>query len=159
MFADKADPEDRLNVNLPDGTPRRLTTQNIGEYYPTWSPDGNHIAFVTWDDQQGHIDGFDPGVINVTALAPNRLRVQGVSPGVKPGPSVKMVTMPFKAKLRMRAGPAMPAASPVSTKMPAPIIAPTPIMVMSKSERSRRRLICVEPVSLACVGLSCIMMR
>ncbi|HEX6134021.1 MAG TPA: amidohydrolase family protein [Longimicrobiales bacterium] len=47
---------DRLYVmDLPSGTPRRVTRQEVGEYYPTWSPDGNHIAFVTWDDQQGHI--------------------------------------------------------------------------------------------------------
>ncbi|MCH7876140.1 MAG: PD40 domain-containing protein [Gemmatimonadetes bacterium] len=47
---------DRLYVlDLPDGTPRRLTRQNTGEYYPTWSPDSKNIAFVTWNDSVGHI--------------------------------------------------------------------------------------------------------
>ncbi len=47
---------DRLYVvDLPNGTPRRLTQQNTGEYYPTWSPDGAAIAYVTWDDSEGHI--------------------------------------------------------------------------------------------------------
>jgi dipeptidyl aminopeptidase/acylaminoacyl peptidase len=47
---------DRLYVmDLPAGTPRRLTDQEVGEYHPTWSPDGASIAFVTWDDREGHI--------------------------------------------------------------------------------------------------------
>jgi Tol biopolymer transport system component len=47
---------DRLYVmDLPSGTPRRLTTQEVGEYYPTWSPDGQSIAYVTWDESEGHI--------------------------------------------------------------------------------------------------------
>ena len=44
---------------------------------------------------------------------------------------------PFKPKAIRAAGPAFPAAIPVSTKMPAPIIAPTPIIVASNSVRSR----------------------
>ncbi len=47
---------DRLYVLvLPDGAPQRLTDQEVGEYYPTWSPDGSAIAYVTWDDNEGHI--------------------------------------------------------------------------------------------------------
>ncbi|HEY8469908.1 MAG TPA: amidohydrolase family protein [Longimicrobiales bacterium] len=47
---------DRLYVmDLPDGTPRRLTDQEVGEYYPAWSPDGSQIAYVTWNDTVGHI--------------------------------------------------------------------------------------------------------
>jgi len=47
---------DRVYVaDLPNGSPRRLTTQDVGEYQPTWSPDGQSIAYVTWDEAQGHI--------------------------------------------------------------------------------------------------------
>ena len=47
---------DRLYVmDLPDGTPERLTNEDVGEYHPTWSPDGASIAYVTWDDDDGHI--------------------------------------------------------------------------------------------------------
>lgn len=50
---------------LPNGTPRRLTSESFGredarsgyaglqEFAPTWSPDGRWIAFTTWDDTVG----------------------------------------------------------------------------------------------------------
>jgi hypothetical protein len=39
---------------LPSGTPRRLTTlTGVSEAFPTWSPDGRTIAFVTWSDERG----------------------------------------------------------------------------------------------------------
>ena len=47
---------DRLYVaDLPNGAPRRLTTQESGEYAPTWSPDGLYIAYVAWNDSIEHI--------------------------------------------------------------------------------------------------------
>ncbi len=47
---------DRLYVrDLPSGTPQRLTGREVGEYHPTWSPDGSSIAYVSWDDNEGHI--------------------------------------------------------------------------------------------------------
>ena len=35
------------------GTPRRVTTATVGEYAPAWSPDGQYLAYVTWDDTEG----------------------------------------------------------------------------------------------------------
>ncbi len=49
---------DRLYVANADGSdPMRLTSDEVGEYMPTWSPDGSRIAYVVWDDEraQGHI--------------------------------------------------------------------------------------------------------
>ena len=37
----------------PGGEPRRLTDGDVGEFYPTWSPDGRSIAYVTWSDLEG----------------------------------------------------------------------------------------------------------
>ena len=45
---------DRLWItDLPKGEPRRLTNGEVGEYHAVWSPDGQWIAYVTWDDSVG----------------------------------------------------------------------------------------------------------
>ena len=46
---------DRLWImDLPSGTPHRLTpSEHTGEFQPTWSPDGQYIAYVTWNDIDG----------------------------------------------------------------------------------------------------------
>ncbi|MFQ5926372.1 MAG: amidohydrolase family protein, partial [Terriglobia bacterium] len=43
-------------MDLPEGTPRRLTSSTEGEFKPAWSPDGQWIAYVTWNGKaEGHI--------------------------------------------------------------------------------------------------------
>ena len=45
---------DRLWVSGPGGeSPRRLTAAEHGEFHPSWSPDGQWIAYVTWSDSVG----------------------------------------------------------------------------------------------------------
>ncbi|HET7585215.1 MAG TPA: amidohydrolase family protein [Gemmatimonadaceae bacterium] len=47
---------DRLWVmSLPNGRPHRLTSQDVGEFSPAWSPDGKWVAFVTWTPDGGDI--------------------------------------------------------------------------------------------------------
>jgi Tol biopolymer transport system component/imidazolonepropionase-like amidohydrolase len=40
-------------MDLPNGTPRRLTGLRELEYAPAFSPDGSRLAFVTWSDSLG----------------------------------------------------------------------------------------------------------
>jgi len=42
-------------VDLPNGTPRRVTTANYTEAMPCWSPDGSQLAWVTWESTAGHL--------------------------------------------------------------------------------------------------------
>ena len=63
---------DRIYVaDLPNGTPRRLTTQDVaGEFQPTWSPDGRAVAYVTYEEGSG--DGY---VMRVPATGGAPVRV------------------------------------------------------------------------------------
>ncbi|MDX2032430.1 MAG: amidohydrolase family protein [Blastocatellia bacterium] len=41
---------------LPGGKPQRVTrAEHAREFHPSWSPDGEWLAFVTWSTQGGHI--------------------------------------------------------------------------------------------------------
>ncbi|MCB0846787.1 MAG: PD40 domain-containing protein, partial [Bacteroidetes bacterium] len=42
-------------MDLPEGTPRRLTTAAYVEAQPTWSPDGKWLAYVSWEGGEGNI--------------------------------------------------------------------------------------------------------
>lgn len=42
-------------MDLPQGTPRRIGSSTDGEYFPTWSPDGQWVAYATWGDAGGHV--------------------------------------------------------------------------------------------------------
>ena len=40
-------------VDLPTGTPARVSKSDVGEFGPVWSPDGKSLAWTTWTDAQG----------------------------------------------------------------------------------------------------------
>jgi Tol biopolymer transport system component len=67
---------DRLYVmDLPDGTPRRITSADVGEFEPTWSFDGKSLAWVSWDEAAGGeimkvtFEGSNPRPVQVTRVA------------------------------------------------------------------------------------------
>ncbi len=43
------------SMDLPQGTPRRVTGTAAREFEPVWSPDGQWLAYVTWSEEGGHI--------------------------------------------------------------------------------------------------------
>ena len=47
---------DRLWVSDADGSnPKRITEADRSEHFPAWSPDGEWIAYSTWDGEVGHM--------------------------------------------------------------------------------------------------------
>jgi imidazolonepropionase-like amidohydrolase/Tol biopolymer transport system component len=47
-------------MDLPNGTPKRLTTDSDFEYEPSFSPDGKSIVYVSWNDENmGRIYSLD----------------------------------------------------------------------------------------------------
>ncbi|QOI96747.1 MAG: PD40 domain-containing protein [Flammeovirgaceae bacterium] len=46
-------------MDLPSGTPKRVSTFNFTEAQPIWSPDGNQLAWVSWEGNGGHIYKFN----------------------------------------------------------------------------------------------------
>lgn len=75
-------------MDLPSGTPRRIAGTADGEYHPTWSPDGQWIAYVTWSSTGGFIhkiraDGSgqpvrltnEPATYYATQWAPDGARI------------------------------------------------------------------------------------
>lgn len=48
-------------MDLPSGTPRRLTSAAEGEFMPTWAPDGRSVVYVTWTNDGGHVKRVPAG--------------------------------------------------------------------------------------------------
>jgi imidazolonepropionase-like amidohydrolase/Tol biopolymer transport system component len=80
-------------MDFPGGTPRRVTSDDLVEYGPVWSPDGQWLAYATWSDQhgQGHIHRVRaapgsrfqrlttaPGLYTNLAITPDGARVVAV---------------------------------------------------------------------------------
>ena len=42
-------------MDIPGGTPKRVTSGDAREYQPAWSPDGQWLAYVRWDQGVGQI--------------------------------------------------------------------------------------------------------
>lgn len=42
-------------MDLPSGTPKRVTNDQNREFQPAWSPDGQWLCYVTWSEEGGHI--------------------------------------------------------------------------------------------------------
>jgi Tol biopolymer transport system component len=62
-------------VDLPSGTPTRVSADTVGEFAPVWSPDGASLAYVTWHDAAG-------GAIHrATRQARGTWRVQALTTG------------------------------------------------------------------------------
>lgn len=58
-------------MDLPNGEPKRVTQMDVTEAMPTWSPDGEQIVYVTWDQQEGgHVYKVNP---NARRIRPEQL--------------------------------------------------------------------------------------
>lgn len=59
-------------MDFPNGAPKRLTNNDFVEAQPAWSPNGNKIAFVTWEDDGGYIYSVDTNGRNLKKLTLNK---------------------------------------------------------------------------------------
>jgi Tol biopolymer transport system component len=42
-------------LDLPDGKPRQLSSGEVREFHPSWSPDGKSLVYVNWAPEGGHL--------------------------------------------------------------------------------------------------------
>ncbi len=68
-------------VALPNGTPKRVTSNDFTEAQPVWSADGAQLAWVTWENNGGHIYK-----INLSAKGAKPIRLTA-SPGLYTDPA------------------------------------------------------------------------
>jgi len=57
-------------MDIPNGTPKRVSDNNFTEALPAWSTDGTQLAWVSWEGQGGHIYK-----INLKAKAPKAVKL------------------------------------------------------------------------------------
>ncbi len=66
-------------MDYPNGTPKRVTGANHTEAMPAWSPDGQQLAYVTWEGEGGYLYR-----VSANGGTPTRLTTQ---PGVYSDPA------------------------------------------------------------------------
>ncbi|MEJ0103329.1 MAG: amidohydrolase family protein [Bacteroidota bacterium] len=54
-------------MDYPNGKPKRVTTNEITEAQPAWSPDGSSLAYITWNSDGGNIYKIVFGTKGATA--------------------------------------------------------------------------------------------
>jgi imidazolonepropionase-like amidohydrolase/Tol biopolymer transport system component len=42
-------------MDLPNGSPKRVSSSSFTEAQPVWSPDGSQLVWVSWEDNGGHL--------------------------------------------------------------------------------------------------------
>jgi dipeptidyl aminopeptidase/acylaminoacyl peptidase len=55
-------------MEYPNGTPKRLTTNDFTEAHPSWSPDGKQLIFSSWSPAGGHIHSIAADGSNLKTL-------------------------------------------------------------------------------------------
>ena len=113
---------DKLYVmDLPNGTPRRLTSDTVHEQEPTWSADGQWVAYVTWTEQGGYVQKVRP-----TGGAPVRVTTDAAyydSPAFSPdGQRIVVYRGPRSSRIAEHFGPGtdlvwVPAAGGATTRI------------------------------------------
>ncbi len=96
---------DRLyRMDLPNGKPKRLTSDTVHEQHPAWSPDGKSIAYITWGIEGGYIESVSAsgGKPQRLVTAPAFYRYPTWSPD---GQRIVALRGPREARVREGFGP------------------------------------------------------
>lgn len=71
-------------MDYPNGSPKRVTSNNYTEAQPAWSPDGNSLYFSTWSSDGGDIYKAGIGVKGITLTKLTKEKGLYQSMGVNP---------------------------------------------------------------------------
>lgn len=131
---------DRIYVRpLPNGVPRRLTSDTVHEQEPSWSPDGKSIVYITWSNGGGYVQSVslsggkptrltpDPAFYMYPAWSPDGQRIVAlrgprearVTEGF--GPGYELVWLPARGGRAERIAPVNPSGRPHFSRDPSRI--------------------------------------